>query len=69
MTETEKRLAERCDALTENGLIKPGYYFKIDVVGKDEREVLRLVKLVKIGEHKDVFHSGVRENVVGSHFI
>ncbi len=68
MSDQEKLLAERCGALTEKGL-KPGYYFKIEVVGPQEREVIRLVKLVKTGDRENVFKSGVRENIVGSHFI
>ena len=68
MSDQEKILAERCGALTEEGL-KQGFYFKIDIVGPNEREVLRLVKLVQDGERKNVFQTGIRENIVGSHFI
>lgn len=68
MSDQEKLLAERCGALANKGL-KPGFYFKVDVVGPEEREVLRLIKLVQTGERKNVFQTGIRENIVGSSFI
>lgn len=69
MSDQEKLLAERCGALANKGELKPGFYFKVDVVGPEEREVLRLIKLVQDGERKNVFNSGLFEHVIGSHFM
>lgn len=70
MTEMEKALAERHGALAPNGTLKEGFQIRPNWVGKEDREVLQLLKTV-VGEtrYSNVFHSRVRLVVVGQSFV
>jgi hypothetical protein len=71
MSEVEKMLAERHGALNQDGSLKNGYHIVENFVGKEEREVLQLVKTVHTQTRygKDVFHSGRMQRVVATHFV
>ena len=71
MSEEELLLAKRHDALNENGGLKNGYSIRINFVGKEDREVLQLLKTVRTETRygKDVFHSGLMQFVVATHFV
>jgi hypothetical protein len=72
MSEKELLLAKRHDALTEDGTLKNGYTIRSNFVGKEQdREVLQLVRTVRTETRygKDVFHSGLMQFIVGTHFV
>jgi hypothetical protein len=66
----EKLLAERCGALTESGTLKNGFLLLPNWIGKDDREVLQLLKIV-VAEtrYNGVFNSRGRQVVVGQTFV
>jgi len=71
VSEQEKMLAEKANAVTEDGNLKSGFSFRPYWVGKDDREVLQLVQTV-VAETRysvGVFHSRVRQVVVGQTFV
>ena len=71
MSEHEKALAQRHDALSQNGTLKNGYLLQPNWVGKEEdREVLQLIKIV-VAEtrYNGVFNSRGRQVVVGQSFV
>ena len=71
MTEQERVLAERNGVLNEDGSLKNGYHIRLNVIGREEQEVLQLIKTVHTQTRygKDVFHSGMMNFVVATHFI
>jgi hypothetical protein len=68
MTREERALALRCEALDPENNLLPGYVFQYDVVNED-REVLRLAKIIIFSNRENVFQSGVRLKVVGTSFL
>ena len=70
MSEQERVLAERHGALAPNGTLKNGYQIRPNWVGREDREVLQLVKTVAAEtRYGGMFHSRVRIVVVGQSFV
>jgi hypothetical protein len=63
-------MAEKAEAVTEDGNLKSGYSFRNNWVGRDDREVIQLVKTVAAEtRYGGMFHSRVRQIVVGQTFV
>lgn len=72
MTEREKALAQRHEALSQDGVLKNGFSFRSGWVGKEDREVLQLIRTTVVGETRygnGIFHSRIRLVVVGQIFV
>jgi len=70
MSEQERKMAEKADALTNLGDLKTGYFFKIDVAGKGDLEVLRLMKVSYYQtNYGNVFSSGYRQTIVATSLL
>ena len=69
--EQELLLAKRNGVLNEDGSLKSGFHIRSNVVGKEDREVLQLIQnvVVETPYGKGVFHSRVREIVIGQVFV
>jgi hypothetical protein len=70
MSEQERKMAEKANALTDRGDLKTGFSFRPNWVGKDDREVLQLIRtVVAETRYSNVFHSRGRQLVVGQVFV